>query len=99
MPDFLAPQCLALIALGAGFAACFDVQQVDVPDDSAPAQGLLIDDFESGNSRPTNPLFLRWFCQYAKGCGVWSPGDDSDYAYALQFELLDPPNGTLDYPS
>ena len=97
MPDISAQQCLALLALGTGLTACFDVQQVDVPSDTAQT-GLLIDDFESGDSRPANPKFLPWFCISTKGCGVWSPGDESDHAYFTQFELLDPKNGKIDYP-
>lgn len=99
MSDIAAKQCFALIALAAALTACFDVQQVDVPSDSAQTTGLLIDDFESGDSKPQSPLFLHWFCVFTNGCGVWSPGNNSRYGYYLNFELRDAQNGELDYPA
>jgi hypothetical protein len=91
----------ALIALGALASACFDVQQVDVPADLGREPPLVIDDFEDGDSLPTSPLLGRWFCLWShKDCGVSSPGANySFYAYAMAFELIDPENGQLDYPS
>ncbi len=90
----------ALFGSAALVGACFDVQQVEVPDEQSPAQGLLVDDFEDGDWQPSSPLFTHWFCQGSTlACGVSTPGSDSRYAYAMNFELQDPDNGAPDYPS
>lgn len=90
-------------------SACFDVQEVPVdpvePRAAVP-KVLLIDDFEDGDPRPSSSAFGPWRCTtYNPGpglqpvkCGSAAEGYDSAHGYSLWSELLDAPNGLLEYP-
>jgi hypothetical protein len=96
-----AARAIAFLLPVLSLQACFDVQHVD------PGDGhFLIDDFEDGDSRPSTPLFDRWFCYvYNPVAGVdpaqtvtcdleTTPGDNSTFALFAAFSLHDPPDGT-----
>jgi hypothetical protein len=80
-------------------AGCFEVRQVGV-EPALPA--LEIDDFEDGNDAPSSSLFASWHCETSPGpprasCGPVAPGFASGVAEVVRFEIVDPPNGSIDY--
>jgi hypothetical protein len=79
---------------GLTLMACFSVQEVDVSA-SASSPRLILDDFEDGNSVPTNDLFDNWDCyQFNSEPAVpvcsFVAGADSNLAYSLKFDLSGP---------
>jgi hypothetical protein len=92
---------------------CFDVRVVNVSEDDGGSAGgsgantpaLLIDDFEDGDLVPSSPLFRTWGCYPFNmqelapiNCAVLSPGYHSDYAYSIDFEIVDANDGKPNYP-
>ena len=86
---------IAIVSLTAVplLVACFDVENFDVAKASHPR--LLIDDFEDGTPTPTSALFASWKCYpfnnelATLSCDI-APGYESNFAYALTFDVTSP---------
>lgn len=97
----------ALLAFGFGpmLLGCFDVEQVEVPEERARLSPRLIDNFDDDidNSvrQPTDASFEPWRCFGVNGAVLnvrCDPAEGvSGRGRVLTYDLLDVPNGRRDY--